>query len=176
MTEDTIADVADRLEHAADRYDNAEDPGSAQAAREAAKAARKCRTLEEALRVERAFLEAYGVLDRAAPPRPRAGNASGRRYVIYGNWARTGGAVGRRNNNPGRLRCGDWATDHGALGCDGEWAIFPDEETGLEALIRWLTERYADDPLDEVLRQQLPPEAPPNAAEQIEKKAGLAPE
>jgi hypothetical protein len=176
MNEDNIADVADRLEHAADRYDNAGDPGSAAAAREAASAARKCPTLEDALRIERAFLEAYGVLDRAAPPRPRAGQAAGRRYVIYGSWARAGGSAAWRNNNPGYLRCGDWATDYGALGCDGEWAIFPDEETGLEAFMRWLTERYADDTLDEVLRQQLPPDAPAGAAEQIEKKAGVAPQ
>jgi hypothetical protein len=176
MSEDTIADVADRLEHAADRYDNAEDPASAQAAREAAAAARKCTTLEDALRVERAFLELYGVLDRPAPPRPRAGLADGRRFVIYGSRARAGGSVGWRNNNPGYLRCGDWAVDYGALACDGEWAIFPDEETGLEALMRWLTERYPDEPLDQALRQQLPPEAPPGAAEQIEKKAGVDPE
>jgi hypothetical protein len=39
-----------------------------------------------------------------------------------------------RNNNPGNLEYKDFAKSHGAIGDDGRFAIFPDYETGRDAL------------------------------------------
>src|SRR5687768_16298008 len=123
MSDESIQDVADRLERAADRFANAEDAESEEAAREAAAAARECATLEDALRVERAFLDAYDVLERPPlEPKPRTGKAGERRFVAYGRRARVGGSAGWRNHNPGYIRCGDWAASLGAIACDGEYA------------------------------------------------------
>lgn len=39
-----------------------------------------------------------------------------------------------RNNNPGNLRYYDFARSHGAIGEAGGFAVFPDEQTGMDAL------------------------------------------
>jgi hypothetical protein len=43
---------------------------------------------------------------------------------------RTGGSRAWRNNNPGNLRSGTFANNHGAIGSAGGFAVFPDEQTG----------------------------------------------
>jgi hypothetical protein len=44
------------------------------------------------------------------------------------------GPRNRRNNNPGNIEYGPFAKEHGAIGTDGRFAIFPDEETGFRAM------------------------------------------
>jgi len=52
----------------------------------------------------------------------------GRRVV------RHGGTRAWRNNNPGNLRYYEFAKRNGAIGQAGNFAVFPDEETGMQAL------------------------------------------
>ena len=50
-----------------------------------------------------------------------------------------GGTRGDRNNNPGNIKYGSFAREHGATGFDGPFAVFPDYATGSaaqEALVR----------------------------------------
>ena len=44
-----------------------------------------------------------------------------------------GGDRSRRNNNPGNIEYKKHAKEHGAIGTDGRFAIFPDMKTGEEA-------------------------------------------
>ena len=46
---------------------------------------------------------------------------------------RTGGTKSWRNNNPGNIRAGQWATSQGAIGESGGMAVFPDVATGNKA-------------------------------------------
>lgn len=72
---------------------------------------------------------------------------------------RTGGSRAWRNNNPGNLRYSDFARANGAIGECGNFAVFPDLETGFAALCTLLKtgtyqrmtiasalKRYAEDP------------------------------
>lgn len=45
-----------------------------------------------------------------------------------------GGTRAWRNNNPGNIEYGKFAKDHGAIGTDGRFAIFPNEKAGTAAL------------------------------------------
>src|SRR5215831_4388796 len=65
---------------------------------------------------------------------PDAGNNNGKNYVDYGGSVRVGGDRNWRNNNPGNIEASDFATAHGATGSDGRFAIFPDYQTGMDAL------------------------------------------
>ena len=40
----------------------------------------------------------------------------------------------RRNHNPGNIEAGRFANAHGAVGEDDRFAVFPDAETGFEAM------------------------------------------
>ncbi len=177
-----VEEVADRIERFGDRFRNADDREGEQAAREAAQAARQSSNLEEALAIEHDFLQAQGLLEESAPGsvRPRVGrgsDASGSPYVLYGRKARVGGSRSWRNHNPGYIRCSDRARTYGAIGCDGEYAIFPDEETGLNALGQWLVHEYPSSTVGEALRQQFPPEeAGEDVAERIQQQMGLDPQ
>jgi hypothetical protein len=44
------------------------------------------------------------------------------------------GSVASRNNNPGNIIAGAYATSHGAVGSDGSFATFPDPATGFGAM------------------------------------------
>jgi hypothetical protein len=46
----------------------------------------------------------------------------------------SGGSKAWRNNNPGNLRAGEFSNTHGAIGAANGMAIFPDRETGENAL------------------------------------------
>jgi len=53
--------------------------------------------------------------------------------------AKLGGTRAWRNNNPGNIRAGRFASRHGAIGEAAGFAVFPDEATGrraLEAILR----------------------------------------
>lgn len=47
---------------------------------------------------------------------------------------RSGGSRAWRNNNPGCIRYSDFARQMGALGSAGGFAVFPDEQTGMNAI------------------------------------------
>lgn len=56
----------------------------------------------------------------------------------------TDGTRAWRNNNPGNLRYYQFAKEHGAIGEAGGFAVFPDEQTGMAALVALLqTGTYA---------------------------------
>jgi hypothetical protein len=55
-------------------------------------------------------------------------------YDEHGNeMIRSEGSRSWRNNNPGNLKYYPFARDNGAIGTDGTFAIFPDEQTGQNA-------------------------------------------
>lgn len=49
-----------------------------------------------------------------------------------------GGSVAWRNNNPGNIKKSDFAYKNGAIGETDKWAVFPDEQTGLKAIVNLL--------------------------------------
>lgn len=70
---------------------------------------------------------------------------------------RTGGSRAWRNNNPGNLRSGTFANNHGAIGSAGGFAVFPDEETGdaaSAALLR--TPTYSGLSVDDAIARRSP--------------------
>lgn len=62
-----------------------------------------------------------------------------------------------RNNNPGDLEYGIFATAHGATGTDGRFAIFPDVATGYAAMKALLQEKYGGMTLQQALDIYAPP-------------------
>jgi hypothetical protein len=160
---ETPADVADRLDRFGDRFRNAGELEAEQAARAAAADARQAPDTAAALEIERAFLRSRGLGPDGRPPKPvRGQRRDGPEYVRYGNRVRAGGSRSWRYNNPGYVRCSDRATSYGAIGCDGEYAIFPDERTGRHALVQTLRTDHPNDTVRDALQKQLPSEA--NAA------------
>lgn len=154
-------DVADRLERFADRCAHAGDTVGERAARNAAQDARLAPDAAEAQLVERAFLRSQGLGPDGRPLKPVLGErgGGGPRYVGYGRTVRAGGSRGWRYNNPGYVRCSSRSSSYGAIGCDGEFAIFPDYSTGVHALHRTLRDEHPGKPVREALREHLPPEA-----------------
>ncbi|MBR3148280.1 MAG: hypothetical protein IKF41_02960 [Alphaproteobacteria bacterium] len=68
---------------------------------------------------------------------------SGKGYVIYVKQdgtkiKRTGGTTAWRTNNPGNIIKSKFASENGAIGVAGRFAVFPNEETGLQATIKLL--------------------------------------
>lgn len=68
---------------------------------------------------------------------------SGKGYVIYikkdgTKIKRSGGSPAWRNNNPGNIIKSKFAAENGAVGIAGRFAVFPNEETGLQATIKLL--------------------------------------
>lgn len=59
----------------------------------------------------------------------------GTRFVLYDGLIHAGGDRNWRNNNAGNIEAGNFANAHGAIGDDGRFAIFPDAQTGMNALI-----------------------------------------
>lgn len=55
-----------------------------------------------------------------------------------------------RNNNPGNIEYGTFAKQHGAIGSDGRFAIFPDAQSGSAAMDALLTQYATKDHLDTV--------------------------
>ncbi len=89
---------------------------------------------------------------------------------------RTGGTRAWRNNNPGNIRGGTYANNHGAIGSAGGFAVFPDEATGATALRELLcTERYQNMTISEAINTYAPPSENDTAGYQaaIERGTGL---
>ncbi|MBI3687193.1 MAG: hypothetical protein HY241_07610 [Actinobacteria bacterium] len=84
---------------------------------------------------------------------------NGRHYVIYGDEVREGGSVSWRGRNPGNIRHGD---HFGALpgmtvhaGVNGQFAVFPDEQTGMTA-IRQVLHNYGHVTIDQAMNRYAP--------------------
>ena len=59
--------------------------------------------------------------------------------------SRSGGSASWRNNNPGNIIKSKFALNNGAIGTTDRWAVFRDEETGLNAMKKLLlSKNYAD--------------------------------
>ncbi len=70
---------------------------------------------------------------------------------------RLGGSRSWRNNNPGNLRPGKFADNHGSIGNAGGFAVFPDEATGHAASIALLkTPTYAKLTIDQAVSRRSP--------------------
>jgi len=70
---------------------------------------------------------------------------------------RHGGTRAWRNNNPGNLRYYDFAKRNGAIGVAGNFAVFPDEETGMQALYNLLqTDSYKNLTITNALKRYAP--------------------
>ena len=63
----------------------------------------------------------------------------------------------QRLNNPGDIEYGNFAAQHGAIGSDGRFAIFPDAVTGFAALRQLLMTDYAGMTLKAALNRFAPP-------------------
>ena len=173
--DETPADVADRIERIADRFANAGNDEAAAAARSAADEARRASTAADARRIEADFLRSRGLRPDGRPIKPALGRGPGDTdYVRYGSAVRAGGSRAWRYNNPGYVRCTSQSTYYGALGCDGEFAIFPDYWTGMNALRLTLRDEYPGQPIGVALRQHLPPDAGVDPTRLCE-QAGLDP-
>jgi hypothetical protein len=76
-----------------------------------------------------------------------SGAAVSGKEVIYtdanGNWfKKTNGSTAWRNNNPGNITCGGGLM-FGAIACNGRFLVFPDEDTGMRAIVSLLkTPKY----------------------------------
>lgn len=63
----------------------------------------------------------------------------------------------QRNHNPGDLEYGKFAREHGAIGSDGRFAIFPDDATGMAALNELLkSPSYANLSLEDKIKKFAP--------------------
>jgi len=68
---------------------------------------------------------------------------TGTTRIFVGNdgnlYEASGGSRAWRNNNPGNLEYGPFTRNNGAIGSDGRFAIFPDSETGFNAMVKLLS-------------------------------------
>ncbi len=94
------------------------------------------------------------------PPPPVAEDG---RDVIYANpdgtrTRKTGGSRAWRNNNPGNLRYTEFSVRMGAIGQAGKFAVFPDKETGQNALRELLkTKTYYNLSVADAISRYAPP-------------------
>ena len=90
---------------------------------------------------------------------------------------REGGSRAWRNNNPGNIEAGRRASDLGAIGTDGRFAIFPDEATGTAAQDVLLKGRYSSMTVDQAVAAWAPEKDGNDTATYqafVRKVAGLA--
>jgi hypothetical protein len=80
-------------------------------------------------------------------------------------WVRKGGSRSWRNYNPGNISKGTFADSCGAIGGDTRFAIFPDETTGLDAIISLLKSRaYRNLSIERAIFKYAPPNENDSAA------------
>ena len=101
------------------------------------------------------------LLAQTAPAPAEAGSTGtspdGERYVVVDGAVNVGGDRNWRNNNPGNIEYGPFAEANGAIGSDGRFAIFPDEQTGRDALTALMTDHYGDKTIEEMMQAYAPP-------------------
>lgn len=90
---------------------------------------------------------------------------------------RSNGSAAWRNNNPGNIRKSKAAYSFGAIGETDKWAIFPDEETGLNAIVKLLqSKNYRNLSVRAAIHRWAPysdGNNPENYARKISKMTGL---
>lgn len=94
------------------------------------------------------------------PNQPGNSTAGGGRGAT--NPARVSGgnnSRGARNNNPGNIEYGPFARSMGAIGSDGRFAIFPDLQTGTQALATLMSsyQRRGFNTIDKIVGRYAPP-------------------
>ena len=73
-------------------------------------------------------------------------------------YRRSGGTRAWRNNNPGNIRPGKFTRSVGAIGSAGGFAVFPDEQTGMQAITKLLlTNSYRNLTVAGAIRRWAPP-------------------
>ena len=97
--------------------------------------------------------------------------------VTIGDETRTGGDRNWRNNNPGNIESGPFAQKMGAVGSDGRFAIFPNEDMGRKAADALLKgQGYANLNIKDAINKWAPPsENNTDAYVNAFKQAGLDP-
>ena len=71
---------------------------------------------------------------------------------------RQGGTRAWRNNNPGCIRSGSFARENGAIGHAGGFAVFPDEQTGMDAICTLLrSDAYRNKTIGKAMYSYAPP-------------------
>ena len=67
---------------------------------------------------------------------------------------RSHGTLSWRNNNPGNVMYGGFAVENGAIGKNGRFAVFPDLDTGYQAIESLFnTKNYRDLTLDKAMKR-----------------------
>lgn len=92
---------------------------------------------------------------------------------------REGGSRSWRNCNPGNIRKGDFSISCGAIGDDGSFAIFPDEDTGSQAIVSLLKSKsYIELSLRDAVFRYAPPSENDSTAylNALSKGTGIAPD
>ena len=85
------------------------------------------------------------------------------RDVVYTNpdgtqYRKTGGSRAWRNNNPGNIRYSEFSKNAGAIGQAGGFAVFPDEETGMRAIVQLLrSDSYSNLTIAGAISRYAPP-------------------
>jgi len=100
------------------------------------------------------------------------------RHVVYAAEVRSGGTRAWRNNNPGNIEAGQFTRAHGAIGSDGRFAVFPDEATGMAAIVALLrTDRYIHLTVADAITRYAPPNENDTTAyvAALAKRTGIAP-
>jgi len=114
-----------------------------------------------------------------APATASVGTNAGQKYGAYGSQVLAGGSRAWRNNNPGNIKAGDFATRHGAIGADsGGFAIFPSTDTGNAAQSALLQHNYADDSIKDMISKYAPASDnndPAAYARFVQQKTGIDP-
>jgi hypothetical protein len=110
----------------------------------------------------------------------RAGSGDGTSFVIYDDGVvNVGGSPAWRNNNPGNIRAGDFADQHGAIGTDGGFAVFPTPETGQQALGSLLqSPTYQSQTVGDAISSYAPPSENDTQAyiDNVSGETGLSPD
>ncbi|MDR1361577.1 MAG: hypothetical protein LBJ18_04760 [Rickettsiales bacterium] len=98
-----------------------------------------------------------------------AGRAQSSSAVVRGNsvvytiadgkkYEKSSGTAAWRNNNPGNIICSDFARRMGAIGCNGRFAIFPSENSGMNAVSALLkTTNYQNKTVAGAISKWAPP-------------------
>jgi len=91
---------------------------------------------------------------------------------------RTGGSVAWRNNNPGNIRKSKNSYNLGAIGETDKWAVFPDEESGLNAIVKLLrSKNYKNLSVSDAINRWAPSSDgnnPESYAHKVSKMTGLS--
>lgn len=115
--------------------------------------------LDDARKLAASWDQAGNSGSGAAQKVVRAGKGFTDIQLSSGAIVRREGARNWRNNNPGNLVAGKFATKHGSIGKDGPFAVFPDQATGRKAMesLLFKTDRYKSKTIAGALKIYAPP-------------------